>query len=137
MSRQEEDELLRSPQIGVLATADARGRPEASPVWYDYDGSRVRILVLDTSRKARNLRENPFASLTVDTRTPPYKGVILRGHVTLSGPDPDLRRKLAERYLGPEKAARYIAATSSLDERDVLITLHVTSRFSWDYSKGL
>ncbi|RMF24411.1 MAG: PPOX class F420-dependent enzyme, partial [Deltaproteobacteria bacterium] len=99
MTREEEDRLLGEVQIGVLATADARGRPEGSPVWYEYDGAVAKILVHKNSRKARNLRENPHATLTVDTRSAPYKGVILRGTVRLSGPDPELRRRLAHRYL--------------------------------------
>ncbi len=137
MTREEEDRLLGEAQIAVLSTADERGRPEGSPVWYDYDGRVARILVHTNSRKARNLRKNPYATLTVDTRSAPYRGVILRGETRLSGPDPELRRSLAVRYLGQEAAERYLQATAAFDEEDVLVSLHITSRFSWDYSKGL
>ncbi len=129
-------ELLTSRQIGVLATADADGRPEGSPVWFDFDGESVRILVHQSSRKARNVGVNPWVSLTVDTRTPPYRGVTLRGRATLSGPDPQLRRRLAVGYLGRETGEGYLQATAALDEQDACITVNVDSKFSWDYSKG-
>jgi len=136
MTDSEIEELLRSPELGVLATADAKGRPEGTPIWFDWDGGHVRILVHHASRKARNIRENPNVSLTVDTRQSPYRGVVLRGTAALSGPDPALRRRLAARYLGEEIGKTYIETTASFDTEDVLVTMRVTSRYSWDYSKG-
>jgi PPOX class probable F420-dependent enzyme len=130
------DALLRAPEMGVLATVDAKGRPEGTPIWFDWDGERVRLLVHRTSRKARNIRNNPHVSLTVDTRTAPYRGVVLRGTAELSGPDPALRRRLAARYLGEEVGRGYIESTAALDAEDALVTIHVSSRYSWDYSKG-
>ncbi len=129
--------LLREPQVAVLATADRRGRPDATPVWYEWDGSRVRILVHRDSLKARNIRANPHVAVTVDTRVPPYRGVVLRGIATLGGADPALRRRLAKRYLGEDVGERYIERTLSLDEEDALVTVKVVSRYSWDYSKGV
>lgn len=128
--------LLDGAEVGVLATADARGCPEGTPIWFDWDGERIRVLVHRTSRKARNIRENPNVCLTVDTRTAPYRGVVLRGTATLGGPDPGLRRRLAARYLGEEVGLRYVESTKQLDQEDALVTIDVTGRFSWDYSKG-
>jgi PPOX class probable F420-dependent enzyme len=136
MSTDEIDALLRAPQVGVLATADDKGRPEGTPIWFDWDGERVRVLVHRDSRKARNIRANPHVSLTVDTRAAPYRGVVLRGTAELSGPDPQLRRSLAIRYLGEQTGRSYVEKTAALDAEDALVTIHVTSRYSWDYSKG-
>jgi len=47
-----------------------------------------------------------------------------------------LRRRLAHKYLGAETGERYLASTAKFDEEDVLVTIHVTGRFSWDYSRG-
>jgi PPOX class probable F420-dependent enzyme len=130
------DALLRAPEMGVLATVDAKGRPEGTPIWFEWDGERVRLLVHRTSRKARNIRNNPHVSLTVDTRTAPYRGVVLRGTAELSGPDPALRRRLATRYLGEEIGRGYIESTAALDGEDALVSIRVSSSYSWDYSKG-
>ena len=137
MTETEIDALLRGAEIGVLATAARSGRPDATPVWFDFDGQTVRILVHRDSVKARNIRDNPQVCLTVDTRRPPYRGVVLHGRGTLAGPDPVLRRQLAERYLGKETAARYLESTAAFDQEDALITVWVESRFSWDYSQGV
>lgn len=139
MARMSDDEieaLLAQTQIGVLSTADAAGVPEGSPVWYAYDGNVIRILVHRDSRKARCIRENPQVSFVVDTRSAPYRGVIVRGAAHLSGPDPELRKKLAIRYLGEETGNRYLAASSALDQDDTLVTIEPLGRHSWDYSKG-
>ena len=136
MAESEIETLLTKAEIGVLSTADARSRPEGSPVWFEYAGGSLLVLVHRDSKKARNIRENPHVSLTVDTRRAPYKGVVLRGTATLSGPEPVLRRRLAHKYLGAETGERYLASTAKFDEEDVLVTIHVTGRFSWDYSRG-
>jgi PPOX class probable F420-dependent enzyme len=136
MSDDEIEALLATPEIGVLATADDQGRPEGSPVWFEYGSSVVRVLVHRDSRKARNIRKNPQVSFTVDTRRAPYRGVMLRGTATLSGPEPALRCRLAHKYLGEETGNRYLATTARFDEEDALVTIHVAGRYSWDYSKG-
>ena len=136
MTDEEIEALLASAEIGVLATADGRGRPEGSPVWFDYGAGIVRVLVHRDSRKARNIRVNHHVSFTVDTRRAPYRGVVLRGTASLSGPDPELRRSLAHRYLGAETGERYLAKTARYDAEDALVTIRVTGRQSWDYSKG-
>ena len=136
MTDDEIEKLLAEPQVGVLCTVDAERRPEGSPIWFEHAKGKLAILVHRKSRKARSVRGNPNVSLTVDTRSAPYRGVILRGTAKVSGPDPTLRRRLAHHYLGPETGERYLAATAYLDQEDALITISVTSRYSWDYSKG-
>jgi PPOX class probable F420-dependent enzyme len=136
MTDREIDALLATAEIGVLATADAKGRPEGSPVWFEYGQGVLRVLVHRDSRKARNIRENPHVSFTVDTRQAPYRGVILRGTAALAGPQPALRRRLANRYLGRETAERYLAKTARYDKEDTLVSIRVTSCYSWDYAKG-
>jgi nitroimidazol reductase NimA-like FMN-containing flavoprotein (pyridoxamine 5'-phosphate oxidase superfamily) len=136
MTDEEIERLLAEPQVGVLCTVDADRRPEGSPVWFEHQRGTVKILVHRNSRKARSIAANSHVSLTVDTRVVPYRGVILRGDASLSGPSPALRRELAHRYLGAETGERYLATTAYLDQEDALITMRVTSRYSWDYSKG-
>ena len=77
MAKLDDDEiesLLAKPEMGVIATVDAKGRPEGSPVWFEYRDNKVYVLVHNKSTKARNLSSNPNISLTVDTRLAPYKG---------------------------------------------------------------
>jgi len=132
-------ELLTAPEIGVLCTVDAGGRPEGSPIWFEAAGAGLATLYVHVSRdskKARNVRANPNVSLTVDTRIAPYRGVVLRGTAREIPYDEGISRRTAIRYLGPETGESYLAMTADSIPDTVLLEITVASRYSWDYSKG-
>jgi PPOX class probable F420-dependent enzyme len=54
---------LEEEQIGWLTTVRPDGLPQPAPVWFHWDGETFLILSEPTSRKVRNLAENPKASL--------------------------------------------------------------------------
>lgn len=140
LSESELAELLACPEIGVLCTVDTRGCPEGSPIWFEAsagDPGKVFIHVGRDSRKARNIRANPQVSLTVDTREPPYRGVVLRGTVHERPLDDAILRRTAIHYLGEADGEAYLAMTASAAADTVLLEMTVTSRFTWDYAKGL
>ena len=129
-------ELLAAPEIAVLCTVDPQGRPEGSPVWFEHSGGSVWIHVDRDSKKARNLRSNPNVSLTIDTRSAPYRGVVLRGTASERPFDDAIRRRTAIRYLGEEGGQAYLTMTEATVEETVLLEMTVASRHSWDYGKG-
>jgi nitroimidazol reductase NimA-like FMN-containing flavoprotein (pyridoxamine 5'-phosphate oxidase superfamily) len=58
-------QLLAAPEIGVLYTVDAKGRPEGSPVWFEASAQgadKIYVHVARDSKKARNVRANPNVS---------------------------------------------------------------------------
>lgn len=130
-------ELLAAPEIGVLCTVDGKGRPEGSPIWFEADGDRIYVHVARDSKKARNVRANPHVSLTIDTRQAPYRGVVLRGSVREIPFDDAVHRRVAIRYLGAEMGEAYLAMTEAAIPQTVLLEMTVTSRFTWDYAKGM
>lgn len=59
----------------TLATADARGRPWASPVWFAHeDHARFVWVSRPERRHSRNLAERPEASIVVFDSTPRRQG---------------------------------------------------------------
>ena len=56
-------DLLERPVVGVLATINPDGSPQASPVWLDYDGTFVRVNSARGRQKDRNMRARPRVSL--------------------------------------------------------------------------
>lgn len=62
--------LLREQNMCVLATCDG-GKPYCSLMGYvtDDSGRTVYMVTLGSSRKYRNISDNPHVSLLVDTRT--------------------------------------------------------------------
>ena len=63
-------ELLASQQLAVLSTHH-RGEPYASLIGFaaEADLSRIYFATPQTTRKYRNLREDPRAALLIDSRT--------------------------------------------------------------------
>jgi PPOX class probable F420-dependent enzyme len=61
------DRRLRSEQILWLTTVRADGQPQASPVWFLWDGETLLIFSQPSAQKLRNLAANPRVAVHVDT----------------------------------------------------------------------
>ncbi|HEY2775555.1 MAG TPA: pyridoxamine 5'-phosphate oxidase family protein [Candidatus Binatia bacterium] len=129
-------DLLSEAQIGVLSTVDDKARPEGSPIWFEARENKVYVHVGRSSKKARNVRANPYVSLTVDTRQAPYRGAILHGTAAEVRFDDAMHRRVAVHYLGKEAGDAYVAMTEGAADDSILLEITVTGRFTWDYGKG-
>lgn len=127
MSVDEREAYLAGVHVGVLSVAGGGGRPPLTvPVWYEYEpGGEVRMITGRQSRKADLIRNEGRFSLCVQTEQVPYKYVTVEGSlVAIDEPtQPSLRRAIAERYLGPKGAERYIAATPNEAAESVTIRM--------------
>jgi PPOX class probable F420-dependent enzyme len=128
-------EFLRQPNIAIVATVNADGRPHAVPTWYEYDGGEIVMHLGLGSRRYRNVRSNDRVAVCIDTKTPPYKAVVVEGHVrTEEGTDDEGSRRMAVHYLGKELGNRY--ADSVGGTRMVIARLAPDKIISWDYGRG-
>lgn len=57
---------LESQRIAWLTTVGADGTPQASPIWYLWDGHEFLIYSLDAAR-VRNIRRSPRVSINLDS----------------------------------------------------------------------
>jgi nitroimidazol reductase NimA-like FMN-containing flavoprotein (pyridoxamine 5'-phosphate oxidase superfamily) len=62
--------FLQNHEACRLATASRQAVPHVVPVVYALDGDRIVIAVDYATKKLKNLRENPIASLVVDDYEP-------------------------------------------------------------------
>lgn len=110
LTKTELRDLLRGRHLAVISTNGADGAPQSTPVWYMPDGDTVGIIAEPDSVKVRNLRRDPGASVVIASERRPYRYVIYRGDADLvtEGVD-DYPWRMAERYLGAEKAREYMA----------------------------
>jgi PPOX class probable F420-dependent enzyme len=98
-------DLFQKKAFANLATLMPDGRPQVTPVWFDFDG---RNLLVNTARgrvKDRNMRRDPRVSLSVMDPENPYRYVEIRGNVvnvTEEGADQHID-KMAKKYLDVEK----------------------------------
>jgi nitroimidazol reductase NimA-like FMN-containing flavoprotein (pyridoxamine 5'-phosphate oxidase superfamily) len=70
--------FLNSEQLGRLATATKDAVPQVTPVLYVMDKDNFVIATDYGTKKLENLRQNPKASIVVDTAEP-NRGVMIVG----------------------------------------------------------
>jgi len=95
-------DLLQKKAFANLATVNADGTPQVTPVWFDTDGGLIRINTAKGRVKDRNLRRNPAVALAVMDPDNPYRYVQVKGRVaevTESGADAHIDA-LAKKYMG-------------------------------------
>ena len=104
------DFVSSGTRTGKLSTVTASGAPHVAPVWFVLDGDDVVFNTGKETVKGRNLARDDRAALCVDDERPPYAFAILRGRVALVEEVADVRRwatRIAERYVGPDRAEEY------------------------------
>jgi PPOX class probable F420-dependent enzyme len=98
-------DLLTTPAFAALATLNADGSPQVSPVWFDSEGEH---LVVNSARgrvKDKNLRRDARVALSIQDPANPYRYLGLQGRVveiTEQGADQHIDR-MAKKYLGKDK----------------------------------
>jgi uncharacterized protein len=137
MTRSEREAFLAGVHIGVLSVA-AEGPPLSAPVWYSYEpGGLISFVTGGDSQKAQRLRAAGEATLCVQSEKIPYRYVTIECRVAelVDVADPEERRALAQRYLGPEVGDQYIADTAGREVDSVTVRLTPERWLSVDYGK--
>ncbi|MFI9203102.1 pyridoxamine 5'-phosphate oxidase family protein [Streptomyces sp. NPDC053048] len=140
MPRDNRERFLAEPRVGVLGVTDSRGGDRAPlivPVWYGYEpGGEVLVGTARESIKARLLRAAGRFSLCVQDEGRPYRYVSVEGPITaMEDPiDPAVREAIAQRYLDPEEARAYLAATSFQLKDDILFRMRPQHWRSADFA---
>jgi len=117
--------------LAVLATYRPEGTVLLSPVWHEWRDGGFYVVTSSRSVKAAHLRRDPRASIVVCERSPPYRGVEVRGTARLlTAGVHDAVQRIASRYLGRQAGAAY--AGSAAD--DLLIRLEPGDLRAWDFA---
>ena len=127
------DAFLAQPHIAIVATASPAAVPHAMPIWYSWRDGKLLFHTGEGSKKMRNLRQNNRISVVVDSKTAPYKVVVIEGTTTASPGDPALAREIAIHYLGPQRGEQYAAANAGAP--GTLVAVTPTKVISWDYAR--
>ena len=91
--------------FAVLATIMNDGTPQATPVWFSYDGEYILLNSVKGRIKDRNMRARPQIALTIFDPADMYRFVQVRGRViemTEAG-GWDHIHYLAQTYMGVER----------------------------------
>jgi PPOX class probable F420-dependent enzyme len=95
-------DLLNKPAFAHLATLNADGSPQVTPVWVEFDGTNVIVNTAQGRVKAKNLARNPRVALSIADPENPYRYLGIQGRVvemTEAGADAHID-KLSQKYLG-------------------------------------
>jgi PPOX class probable F420-dependent enzyme len=119
--------LSSGVRTAKLATTRADGAPDVVPVWFVLDGDRIVFTCAGSSVKARNLARDPRAAVAVDDEAFPHAFVTIRGTVEVSVRPDDLlawTTRIAERYVGAERAREYGERNAEIDDWLVRLEPH-------------
>ena len=72
-------ERLGRDSIGWLTTVNAEGQPQASPVWFLWEGGEILVFSRPRARRMANLRANPRVSFNLDSERQGGHIVTLEG----------------------------------------------------------
>ncbi len=98
-------DLFQKPAFASLATVNADGSPQVTPVWCDFDGTHVIVNTARGRVKDRNLQREPRVALSLLDPDNPYRYLGIQGRVTEmteKGADAHID-KMAKKYLGKDK----------------------------------
>ena len=98
-------DLLQKKAFAHLATVMKDGSPQVTPIWFDYDGTHIRINSAEGRWKDKNMRSRPRVALSILDPDNPYRHIQLRGKIvaiTKEGADAHID-SLAKKYLGQDK----------------------------------
>lgn len=123
-------DMLDRRLLATLATYDNEGLVLLSPVWFEWWENGFNVVVGADDAKSRHLRRDPRASIVVAETEPPMRGIEVRGEVELSPNPPEVDRRIATRYLEPDRVESFLAATGA----GTLIRLEPGRVRTWDFA---
>lgn len=139
MSRAERESFLAGVHIGVFAVAQAGRGPCAVPVWYHYTAGSdvIHMTMPESSLKLQLLSVAGRASLCVQQEARPTKYVSVEGPVVVVDDDVSpWQREIAQRYLGPKLAPRYLLTVENGPHRERVVVMRPERWWSVDHSKA-
>ncbi|MEZ4511495.1 MAG: pyridoxamine 5'-phosphate oxidase family protein [Chloroflexota bacterium] len=100
MSVEQREGFLATVRLGLLTMLRKDGGPTAVPVWFEWDGTAVRVFTGAGSLKVKRLARDPRISLLVVNNVGEPEGwVAFDGRVTIKTEGAiELAERLAERY---------------------------------------
>jgi PPOX class probable F420-dependent enzyme len=101
----EQVEILRGKHLAYLATVNADGSPQVTPVWVDTDGQAVIMNTAVGRLKERNIRRDPRVMIAVnDPANPNATQVLIRGRAELIEEGAkEVIDRLARKYAGVDE----------------------------------
>jgi len=126
-------QLMDKPFACVMAVMGSDGRPNLTPMWFDYEGDKVLVNVAGQRRKTEWIRNNPQISILIMNPENMYHWMSLKVTVEreIAEDDPDEGARVTEqlnriwRKYVEGGGDEYGLRDPSIDERRVLFECRV------------
>src|SRR5438552_2847368 len=86
-------DIFEKRAFAHVATVDAGGAPQITPVWVDFDGKYIRFNTARGRVKDKNLQRHPHVALAAQDPDHPYRYVQVRGRAALTEQRAEARRR--------------------------------------------
>ena len=96
------EELFQKKNLIFIATVNADGSPQLTPVWGNYDENHILINTAEGRLKHKNVKKDPRVAVSVVDHNNPLSMTTIRGKVVDIIPDYDYFHinKLTKQYMG-------------------------------------
>lgn len=127
-------QLMDKPLACVMAVMGNDGRPNLTPMWFDYEGDKVLINVASHRKKTSWIRNNPQVSILIMNPENMYHWMSLKVTVEreIAESDPDEGQRVTDqlnriwqKYMGPDAGDEYAIRDPSFEETRVLFECSV------------
>lgn len=142
LTKTQVDAFLEKPHLARLSTAvrskedSSQFQPHTTAVWYYWDGSSFFISAFQSTRKVKEVRQNPFIAILIDV-TDAVDGVtavLAEGKSELIL-DPqtvqEMSRVIYTRYMGEEGVKAEAPQSWIVDPENSIIKLTPKKLFTW------
>lgn len=92
---------VETAAFAMLATIQEDGTPQLTPIWFDQEGSDLRVNTVAGRVKARNMQSRPQVALLILDPQNPYRYIQIRGEAKLNNDIDAVEHThfLAQKYL--------------------------------------
>ena len=126
-------DLLDLPLLAFLATYRRDGTVLQSPIWHEWHAGAFQFAVGTNDVKMQHMQRDPRACLVVAENAGAYRGIEVSGTPEMDS-DPvralDVFRRIAIRYLGPERGPKFAGDTG---DGQTLVILRPGRLRTWDF----
>lgn len=98
-------DLLESNALLNVATVGPKGEPQNNPVWFGWDGERIKFSQTKTRQKYYNVQRDARVAVSIVDPQNPFRYLEVRGTVERIEEDPnqDFINAMAKKYMGKDK----------------------------------
>lgn len=132
--------ILTKNYFGYICTVDGKNQPHVAPMFFVYNPIDMLIYFITSakSKKLRNIKTNPYISLTVDIRDPenPFRneGVLVQGIVKKNDLKPLYLKSRIWALKGViemfvDKYTKVVVTREPED--DILVSMHIKKMVHW------